>query len=751
MRTMLEQSGQGSMLTTSTRHGERSAAFGDALARGEWDSVHRYCRNAGATPVTLQLLVEKIMGAKEVGVAILWRDLTSNHESVNVKYCTPTKNCTQWFCSCDRHIRAAQSEKPLLGALFNIECKEEVDDDPKKKAEREKEADRVYLLTLAFCDGEEGAAAAGDTLPMRAETSLSQRWDALSRIFNHHTPKIFYNAKLALLPLVRQCELQGICVAGWTRIVDLRTAAFLQDSEKSDEKRHHELELEYLFQHSQYLPPAGLDEAAMGGRLSRAVVSLKDELVSVRHIMTDLRRQLEASQAWKPFLDIEMPLLVALARAEVTGVAFRVDAMTALEQLLNSRITFIEEEKVSILRSLGPSGAAIAGANLKSPEQVANMLFDVLRIPPPSGTSSGKGKHLSTADNVLQQIKHLHPIVPLLIDYRALIKVITAFTQGLKNFLKRDTAVPDIFKLHAEFNTLKTRTGRLSCCKPNLQQIPKPYNVSGIDINLRSFIIPSATRCLFVAADYSQIEMRILAHFCRDKKLGQLFWQRGDVYKMMGGLLFSKSPEYVTDEERGRAKTVALGVIYGLGADNMAKQMRCTPAESSRVMEQFFRTFSGAKDWIYRTKSDTAKKGYVQTLLNFRRLLPDILSQEPQKKAEAQRQAVNTIIQGSGADVIKRAMVCMELAIARNFASVPISERPRMNMTVHDELVYEVREDMVQAFVPVLKGVMENQITSEFGFIVPLVVNVEVGPDWGSLVPWAESETAVSDVNVDYL
>ena len=247
--------------------------------------------------------------------------------------------------------------------------------------------------------------------------------------------------------------------------------------------------------------------------------------------------------------------------------------------------------------------------------------------------------------------------------------------------------------------------------------------------------------------------MRILAHFCRDKRLAELFWQRGDVYKMMGGLLFSKSPDYVTDEERGRAKTVALGVIYGLGVDNMAKQMRCTPAESSKVIEQFFRTFSGAKDWIFRTKSDTAKRGYVQTLLNFRRLLPDILSQEPSKKAEAQRQAVNTIIQGSGADVIKWAMVCMEMAIARNFASVPISERPRLNMTVHDELVYEVREDLVEAFVPVLKGVMEKQITADFRFIVPLVVNVEVGPDWGSLKAVGETEEVGlkgrSDSNVD--
>ena len=240
---------------------------------------------------------------------------------------------------------------------------------------------------------------------------------------------------------------------------------------------------------------------------------------------------------------------------------------------------------------------------------------------------------------------------------------------------------------------------------------------------------------MFVAADYSQIEPRVLAHFCGDQKLLQLFHSKGDVYKIMASIMFSKDEVEINQKERNVAKTTALGLIYGQGVAQMAKSMNVTDSEAYNIQNQFFRCFPRTKAWMNERKNLARKQMYVETILKFRRSLPDINSSDTNKRATAERQAINTIVQGSAADVIKLAMVMMDKEIDLKFSSSPVVNRPRLALCVHDELVYEVERSMVNEFVPLLVETMETKVGRCLGINMVLFTDVAVGESWGDLSP----------------
>lgn len=704
------------MMTNKTRDGERTATFAEALTKRDFESLDKFCRNAGKAEQGLQKFVEMTCACTEglVGVAILWRDLTSNHVSKKERYCTPSVPCNKWFCACDRHIRAEQASKPLLGALFRLSTS----------------PDFVYLLPLAPGAGEQ------DGLPLELHTTLTSRWEAFFTILCSNTvQKVVFDLQLALLPVVSQLQMRGLDPGKIQNCLDMRLSYYYScaisncGSEAKDEKMEQELELEYIFQRSEHGPHPPDERELSAARVPRVVAQLKGDLAGVCAIMNERKEviQRQGPSSWSAFCKVECPLAVLLAQVEAHGVIMATDGMKAIMTELSERQAVVARRAQELVPSL-------PDFNISSPEQLSKALFDVLKLPPP-GASSAKGKHHSTAEKVLQGIAHLHPLVGLALENRSLVKT-HAFIVGYEVFLRRGEGGEG--RIHAQWNNTSTRTGRMSCCKPNLQQVtklPQTFNDGAISINMRALIQPRPGWEL-VSADYSQIEVRVMAHFCGDRGLLQLFAERKDVYRLMGGMVFNTRPESVTEQQRNFAKVLALAAIYGQGVEQMAAKMNKSKAEAQQIQSSFFRAFPGIKSFMAAVKERARKTENVTTLLGFRRLLPDISSQDGGLRAAAERQAVNTVIQGSAADIIKLAMVMMNENIVKEFEALSLSERPRLLMAVHDELVYEVPPVLVDRFARLLSQVMEQEVTRSFAMKCPLVIDLSRGWSWGETKPF---------------
>lgn len=703
---------------TKSRDGARISSFAEVLTAGDFAGLEKFCRNAGKMNQGLSTFTNKMMSIPEVAIALVWRDLTTNHASTSRKYCTPSIPCDLWHCSCDRHIRAEQAFKPLMGALFF---------DPSEPLV-------VYFLPLAPClvdvDSAVTETESKHHLPLNLETSLASRWAAFWTILcEEKCNKIFYNAQLAMLPIAHEAARRNLSVSQLSSCLCLRLATFLTESIFDDKQ----LELEYLIQHS----PSHFDNAdGVGGigsvgKVQRLFSQTQHQLACIMKLMAQQRADLIKQEAWFSFVGVTMRLCVLLSTVEARGIAVRENSMDELEARLVARRAAIDEEAQIILRN---SSEGHPHLNLASPEQVANLLYSVLKLPPPP-SSSAKGKHLSTSEESLMLIKSEHPIVQLVLDFRCITKTITTFIEGIRNFMRVDDEGE--WRIHSEWHLMSTRTGRLSCSKPNLQQIPISSIMCDINVNIRSFFLPSAGRVL-VAADYSQIEMRVLAHFCEDAKLLRLFESRGDVYRLMGGMLFEKPSDQVSDTERKRSKTIALGIVYGLGDERMAKEMSLSRNEAWKIKDRFFSLFPGMKHWMSRIKAEAKDKGRVESVLRFKRHLPDISSSDSNKRAAAERQAINTVIQGSAADIIKVAMVIMQTTICNEYetSDSELENFPRLVMTIHDELVYDVPSEMVDSFIALLIDVMEVKVRQALEISCAITVDVRYGEDWGSLKPY---------------
>jgi DNA polymerase-1 len=411
--------------------------------------------------------------------------------------------------------------------------------------------------------------------------------------------------------------------------------------------------------------------------------------------------QLEKSkQQLKVFHDIEMPLLPVLARMEQYGVLIDCDLLNQQSHTLGMRLAELEIEAHNI------AGKTF---NLASPKQLQTILFDELKIPVIKKTPKGAP---STAEEVLQELALDYPLPKVILENRGLSKLKSTYTDKLPLLVN-----PKSNRVHTSYHQAVTATGRLSSTDPNLQNIPI-RSEEGRKIRL-AFIAPEQYK--IVAIDYSQIELRIMAHLSDDPGLVKAFTEGKDVHKATAAEIFSVPLEQVTGEQRRSAKAVNFGLIYGMSAFGLAKQLNIPRHTAQEYMNKYFERYPNVSSYMEDTRQQASEQGYVETLFGRRLYLPDIKSKNGMRKKAAERAAINAPMQGTAADIIKKAMLDVDAWImAQN------DPRIRMTMQVHDELIFEIHQDIVESTTDTLVDIMNNAIEMS----VPLIAEAGIGDNW---------------------
>lgn len=398
--------------------------------------------------------------------------------------------------------------------------------------------------------------------------------------------------------------------------------------------------------------------------------------------------------------DIELPLVRVLADMELTGVRIDVNALNEAARNMELRINSLEEEIWEI---------AGEKFNVGSPSKVGEILFDKLTLDPKAKKT--KTGQYSTSEDVLEKLVTKHPIVAKIMEFRALRKLYTTYLTALPAAINPDTG-----KIHTNYNQTVTATGRISSTAPNLQNIPVRDD-EGREIR-RAFIADPGH--LFLSADYSQIELRLVADFADDETMLSAFRNGDDIHAITAARIFHKTPEEVTDNERRKAKTANFGIIYGISAFGLSTRLNIPRAEAKDIIDSYFATFPTVHKYMSDSVEHAREKGYVETRMGRKRYLPDISSKNPVVRGYAERNAINAPIQGSAADIIKRAMV----DIAREMREKNM--KSRMIMQVHDELNFDVVPDELPAMQEMVSRLMENAYSGK----VVLTTSYGVAENW---------------------
>lgn len=415
-----------------------------------------------------------------------------------------------------------------------------------------------------------------------------------------------------------------------------------------------------------------------------------------------LKAKLKKKKLDPLFKDVEMPLVSVLADMEEAGVGIDI-------KYLKEKSREIDKE----LKSLTSKIYKLAGEefNINSPKQLQVILYEKLGLPVTKKTKTGA----STDESVLKKLASLHELPLKLLKYREMNKLKTAYYDSIIEMVESSQDKGPLPKLHARFNQAVTATGRLSSSEPNLQNIPIKTELGK---EIRKAFIPSSGENLLLAADYSQVELRILAHLSKDKKLIKAFKEDQDVHRFTASLIFDCDVSKVTDQMRSAAKTVNFGIAYGMSPFGLAKDLDIPVEEARKFITSYFNRYSGVSSFIDKTIEKAKEEKFVTTLLERRRYIPEINSPNEQIKGFAERVAVNTPVQGSAADLIKLAMI----ALSKEFKGTDI----KMIIQVHDELVFDVPKENVQEASKKIRKIMEGVIKLE----VPLKVDIEKGKNW---------------------
>jgi DNA polymerase-1 len=510
-------------------------------------------------------------------------------------------------------------------------------------------------------------------------------------------PRIVHNVK----ELVILCSRHGLTFGG--DVVDTMIASFLVDPAKCIPHELREVAKEYV----QRAIPA-LKSLLGSGQSERApsAVPIADaaryaaELASVVLALGPVlaKRMEEAGQTehWK---NVEHPLAYVLARMEIAGIRVDRADLDRMGEEFRARKADIERRIYEL---------AGREFNIGSTKQLADVLFDELKLPVVKKTKTG----YSTDAEVLERLAPKHEIAQQILAQRELAKLINTYTDVL-----RDAIAPETGRVHASFQQTVGVSGRLISTDPDLQRTPV-RTPEGRRIR-QAFVAPPGT--LIVSADWSQIELRVLAHFSKDPRLLEAFRENLDLHRRTAGLLFKVAPEEVTKEQRNIGKTVNFATIYGQGATALGQILGIHRKEAQSYIEQYFEHYADVRRWLDRTIAEAHEKGYVTTILGRRRYIPELSMRNDTDRAAGERIAANTPIQGSAADLCKLAM----LDIDRRLPAV--APGARMLLQVHDELVFEVPEAEVAATEALVRAAMEKPYPLD----VPLVVGVGVGKSWG--------------------
>ena len=400
------------------------------------------------------------------------------------------------------------------------------------------------------------------------------------------------------------------------------------------------------------------------------------------------------------FYDIEMPLMPVLAEMEMNGVCLDTDSLSETSRILTDRMNEIEAR---IYELAGQS------FNIASPKQVGEILFDKLRIVE-KAKKTKTGQYV-TSEEVLQQLKNKHEIVADILEHRGLKKLIGTYIEALPKLINPRTG-----HIHTSFNQTITATGRLSSSDPNLQNIP----IRGEDgKEIRKAFIPEPG-CLFFSADYSQIELRVMAHLSGDENMIRVFKEGKDLHAATAANIYKKDINEVTRDERTKSKRANFGIIYGITVFGLAERLDIPRDEAKMLIDGYFQTFPQVHDYMEHAKEEARQKGYVTTLFGRRRYLPDINSQNATVRGFAERNAINAPIQGTAADIIKVAMI----HIHQRFKAEGI--RSKMILQVHDELNFSVYPEEKGRVEAIVLEEMQNALT----MAVPLVADSGFGKNW---------------------
>ena len=512
--------------------------------------------------------------------------------------------------------------------------------------------------------------------------------DRLRPVLSSETPdKIGHDLKRMMTALGRK----GIVLKGLS--FDTMVASYLLNPNRSDHGLA-ALTLEQLG--AGPAPDSGADRG--GDRCEEAMRRAAEEAHLVWRLREVLRPRLEQSGLLSLFETIEMPLIEVLASMEEIGFRVDVDQLDELGRELEGQLTRLESRIF-----------ALAGErfNINSPKQLADVLFQRLKLTPLKRTKTG----YSTNMEVLQRLAMSHELPAEVLNYRGLAKLKSTYVDVLRRRADRATG-----RIHTSFNQTVTATGRLSSSEPNLQNIPIRTEV-GRRIR-QAFVASEGYRLL--SADYSQIELRILAHLSQDQALTAAFAAGADVHRSTAAEIFGVRPEQVTAEKRRRAKVINFGIIYGMSPFGLASELEISQEEAGQYIDRYFQIYCGVKAFIDRTVREATELGFVGTLWGRRRAIPELRSSDPTVRQLGERLAVNTPIQGSAADLIKVAMI----AIFRRLRLEGLGTR--MILQIHDELLFEVPE----AELDVAKRIATEEMERAAALCVPLKVDIGIGTSW---------------------
>ena len=457
----------------------------------------------------------------------------------------------------------------------------------------------------------------------------------------------------------------------------------------------------------QILPPANeLPATARAGLEALSAIAVRDPLQ---------RRLTEIDGLDRLFREVEIPLIPVLARIEATGVALDRDALEALHSEFTAEIARLETE---IYADVGHE------FNLGSPKQLEQVLFFELNLPKGRKTKTG----YSTDASVLEELRPAHPMIDKLLEWRVYTKLRSTYVEALPTLIAADG------RLHTTFHQAVAATGRLSSSDPNLQNIPIRTELGR---RIRRAFVAGDPALVLLAADYSQIELRILAHVSGDEHLKDAFARNADIHRETAARVLNKPPEDISHGERSMAKMVNFGLAYGMSDFGLASRANISRQEAQTFINSYFTAYSGISYYMMAIKDQARDQGFVETLLGRKRQIPELRASNPALRGAGERMAINMPIQGTAADIQKIAMIRVDAAVRE------AGLRARLLLSVHDELLFETPRDEVDQLAAIVREQMEGALPLD----VPLVVDVKVGDDWESMTPLTREDAIAAEAD----
>lgn len=727
-------------------------------------------KNAGSSVEALNLFLSLVKDQRYVSWTIVFYDniCSSPFLPSNKKYCTPKgPPCRMWNCTCDSQVRAMQASAPILGAMFVFPCTEE------------DELDLFFLPLCPTTDPDSGPNDIDDgyermanwpSLVINCETTLHQRWDTLRAILLcKDVTKVTFNAQMALMPFhyhsandIVNNENSKIPSVGYLdldlpSIWDLRLASWMLSphaEESTLEIEHKKEGFAHLYPKEKIPRPSNICRQLNG------LIDIKEQLEFLYSLYPIIDGLLERNGLKSAFSEIESPVQSILSSMECVGIGFKAERLVSVEESVKEQIQKLTAEARVITND--------STFTLSSPQQVAHYLFDTLGLTIPESvgfgtqnSSSDSQQHRSTSEESLKalqkQVKNKSAedlrIIEIILQFRTLNKMLTTYILPYSKLARDSTNISKrkvqerskkkvksrhVKKIHPMWIQTAVRTGRLSCRKPNLQQVPAG-NTLGFSPR-SAFTSSTKDTCLF-ACDYSQNEVRILAHMSNDPALIRMFNdpKTTDIYIQMASVISGKCSDDVSDEERSTAKQLTLAIMYGMGPNTVANKLGVGLSTAKQFFESFYGRFKGVKKWKEETLQLARKNKYVETITGRKRYLYNIDSHDRSLSAQAERQAINTVIQGSAADLMKLAMLKMASRITdwrkEGTGNGETGIPPRILLQIHDELLFELVAN--QADVDKLKETVTRCCTEEcvdeLQLKVPLKLKCSIGTSWGSM------------------